>query len=197
VEPTTPVPTADGCVTIEPSTRDDGTIDWTATRTKLQTAYAGFPADPETGAPAYTAAYNTLWEQEQERSILARMQEIDGKIPGTALTDWTPQARGSAAYVVDAELAKSKPCTRLDLGDSRTLVFAEGVIGALGDDQVATLCPAGFEDRVPPPAIKLRLNALVDAVPVCSLAAQASAGDPLDAYYGCLGSELRKKGVTP
>jgi hypothetical protein len=184
-------------VTVEPARRADGSIDWAATRAKLQTAYAGLPADAETGAPADVAAYNTLWEQESERAILARMREIDARVPGTQLTDWTPQARGSPAYVVDADRAKSRPCTRLDLGDGTSLVFAEGVIGALSDAQAAELCGAGYADTTPEPAVRTRLKALADAAPVCSLVAQGATGDPLDAYYGCLGGELRKRGVSP
>jgi len=87
-----------GCVRIAPARATDGSIDWIGTRAKVQEAYAGIPPDA-LGTPAWQPAYNQLWAQEHEREIVARMQEVDARMPAT-------------------------PLTRVDLGDGSSFVFA-------------------------------------------------------------------------
>lgn len=187
-----------GCVTVEPVRRADETIDWRATQAKLEDAYAGFPPDPESGAPAWNAAYNTLWAQEQERAIDARMEAVEGRIalPREYLAVVGAEGQHHGGYVENAEAARSNPCTRLNLGPGRRpLVFAKGVIGALSEEQIEEFC-AEFVDKEASPSQQARLTAFGAASHNCSLATRdASPEDHLSLYFSCIGKELREQGV--
>lgn len=184
-------------MTLEPVKLADGDIDWDATRTKLEEAYSAFPLDLETGAPAWKAAYSTLFAQEQERAILSRMAEIDGKIPeipGLHVGDWTHRSRGDDALMIDAELARSTPCTRVNLGATNGfMVFSKGFVGALSDGQINEYCLLGFDDKDASPTQTERLLAHADAATSCALVG----GGSLDIFSTCLGKELKKRGVEP
>lgn len=186
-----------GCVTIEPVHRADGTVDWSATRTEIQDAYKDFPPD-ESGAPAWQPVYNQLWAQEQEREILDRMTAVDAavpaSVPGTTAADWPPHASHHGGYVIDLDRAQRTPCTRLDIGEGFGLVFSKGVVGALSPDQQTELCLAGFEDEAPSPAQQAHLRAFAAASEYCATQTKGLPTEQhVDAYYSCLGKEVRER----
>jgi len=165
---------------------------------KLETAYAGFPPDPETGAPAWNGAYNQLWAQEQERAIVERMEAIDEKValPGGQAADWVSAAYREGGTVMDPEAARSHPCTRINLGEGRKpQVHAKGIVGALSDEQIATYC-VDFVDVEATPAQRARLGAFADASHSCSIETKdAPHATHMDLYFSCIGKELRAKGI--
>lgn len=199
LEPITSLPTvqsASDCVGLAPLKRDDGSIDWEATTQKLKDAYSGFPHDVETGAPAWKAAYSTLWAQEQEREITARMADIDGRageIPGLQPADWTHRVRGDNAIVVDPEVARTTKCTRVNVGDGGYVVYSKGIVGALDDAQITEYCSMGFDDRVATPAQSQRFLTFAEAANSCSLESRGTGA--VDVFFTCLGKELKKRGV--
>ena len=183
-----------GCVTVEPIKEPSGMIDWTATRTKLEEAYAGFPPDPDSGAPAWNAAYNQLWAQENERAIVKRMQELDARItvPDLDVGFWPPQHGG---IVFDEQRAMSHPCTRINLGNGDYLVYAKGVIGALDADKEQRLCVQGFVDEEPSPAEVKRLRTMAVVSHQCAVQTKDIPKDEhLPAYFACVGEGLRANG---
>lgn len=178
-----------GCVTVDPIKEPDGAVDWTATRTKLEEAYAGFPPDPDTGAPAWNAAYNQLWAQETERSIVKRMQDLDAKVPGLDVGFWPPQHGG---IIVDRDKAMAHPCTRVNLGDGDYLVFAKGVIGALNAQKENELCVQGFVDEQPSPAQARQLRKMATVSHQCSIQSKdVPKDDHLQVYFACVGQGLK------
>lgn len=185
-----------GCVTIEPVTSGSGGVDWTATKAKLQDAYQGLPSDAETGAPAWQAAYNQLYAQEQEKQIVQRMQEIDKQIPGTRVEDWPYMATHHGGYVIDEQDALNTPCTRIDLGNGDYLVYSAGIVGALSPDLEQKYCAKGFVDEQPSPAQAAHIQQFARASHSCSLSAKSAPSTELhlEQYYSCMGQALKGNG---
>ncbi len=182
-----------GCVTVEPITGSGGAIDWTATRAKLEEAYAGFPPDPTTGAPAWNQAYNQLWAQENERAIVKRMRDLDARVIGFDVREWPPTHYGG--IIVDRAKAMAHPCTRVSLGEGEYLVYAAGVIGALNAEKEREICVQGFVDEEPSATEVQHLRTMAMVSYQCSLQTQDTpTNEHLPTYYACVGEGLRANG---
>ena len=116
-------------------------------------------------------------------------------LPGTSLAEWVSGLGGSPGIVVDEQLARTSPCTRINLGPGRKpLVYSAGVIGALDEEQQRLYCEAGVVEKEASEAQKARLQALATAARLCSLESREEK-DPrrrLEQYFGCLGRQLAK-----
>jgi len=106
------------------------------------------------------------------------------------------ESGGSDGYVIDAGLARSTKCTRIDLGPGRkTLVYSPGIIGSLDEQQEVLYCQLGYEEREASEAQLAHIQAMSDAAQICSAESDPVA-DPkehINAYFTCLGRELAKR----
>jgi len=120
-------------------------------------------------------------------------------IPGELVADWVSGVSGSPGIVVDPGVARSTPCTRIDLGDGmKALVFSKGIIGALDKEQQALYCQLGYTEQEATPKQRERISNLSQAAKLCSAetAGIVHTEEHLTKYFSCLGRELRAKGES-
>jgi hypothetical protein len=97
-----------------------------------------------------------------------------------------------AGIVVDPAVAKDAPCVAFELGgdgaDADRLVFVQGIVGPLDEEQIATFCDVvAIKDLSP--ELQARLAAFRDAADACK-----SEGSGLEQHLGCMSKELHKRG---
>lgn len=106
---------------------------------------------------------------------------------------------GSRGVVIDPELAKVAPCVAFELGkageDEERLVFVQGVVGPLDDEQQAAYCDT-VAVRELSPELQTRLAAFRDAAAVCAIEEQIPepGADHLTSHLSCMSRELRARG---
>ena len=126
----------------------------------------------------------------------------EGPPPGVSVAEWVSGLNGSPGIVVDPGIARSTPCLALELGDGyKPLVYSKGIVGALDEDQVDLYCQEGLETREASPKQRARLEALREASHECHIEAEPEkehgSQAHLEAYFACLGKELRTRGIEP
>lgn len=113
---------------------------------------------------------------------------------------------GRRAVVIDPELARSAPCVAFELGAAdispitpeggERLVFVQGAVGPLDEEQQATYCET-VAVRELSPELQKRLTAFRDAAEVCNAVMPVEMPEGTDAlsmHLGCMAQELRERG---
>ncbi len=123
----------------------------------------------------------------------------EGPPPGMSPADWLSGINGSPGILVDPGIARSTPCLRLELGANyRPLVYSKGIVGALDEEQEDLYCQEGYESRQATPEQVERIEALREAAHDCSVEAHGDTTEQhIQAYFSCLGKELRSRGIEP
>lgn len=106
---------------------------------------------------------------------------------------------GSRGVVIDADLAKAAPCVAFELGkageDDERLVFVQGVVGPLDEEQRTEYCET-VAVRELSPELQSRLAAFRDAAQVCAIEEEVPepGADHLSSHLSCMSRELRARG---
>jgi hypothetical protein len=135
--------------------------------------------------------------EEMDVEITRREQELEelrAQRAGARADDpyfWLVESEVQDGIVVDAGVARSTPCTVIDLGDDSELVFSKGVIGALDEEQKALFCLRREVQR-PSDAQRRRIEAFREASRRCAETDQQSIVDRI----GCIKRELERAGVA-
>lgn len=93
-------------------------------------------------------------------------------------------------------LARSTPCTRINLPDMGSVILSPGIAGPLDSEQVALYCSEGIIESSASPTQVDYLRGVVSAAQVCSAETDAIT-DPqvrVREYHACLARELKKEG---
>ncbi len=145
-----------------------------------------------------------LEKRTQDMAILTSHVHLDVPLPVQAVSptepqppvelpntlDWLMIGQSGPGTVINAELARTTACIRVELG-GKALTFSPGIDGPLDDAQVAEYCQTGYEPYALDAGQYKRIEATAEAARAC--ATQSGSG----AYFTCLAKELRKKGVEP
>ncbi len=127
----------------------------------------------------------------------AEIVVAEGPPPGMSLSEWVSGINGSPGILVDRDVAMATPCLRIELGPGeRPLVYSNGIVGALDEEQQEIFCARGVETKQASPEQKARLGIMREAAHTCSReAAGETTQEHLENYFMCLGRELRNKGM--
>jgi hypothetical protein len=117
--------------------------------------------------------------------------------PGISVTDWLSGIGGSPGIIVDPGKARSTPCLRIQLGEGRRpLIYSQGIIGALDEEQQALYCQEGYEDKPITEKQQQRIAAMEQASKLCSDETNNvdDTSRRIETYFSCLGRELKSRG---
>jgi hypothetical protein len=133
---------------------------------------------------------------EVKEELHAELVKAEGPPPGMTVTEWLSSMTGSPGIVVDPTKARATPCIRMELGEGRKdLVYSEGIIGALDEEQKALYCQEGYTEREVTPAQRERIETMERAAKSCSTETEhLEAPERIHSYFACLGRELKSKG---
>lgn len=117
--------------------------------------------------------------------------------PGLDIAEWIPSATGQSGIVHDPGTARSTPCLGYEVSPMRRLVFSQGVVGGLDNDQQALYCAEGIQMLPIGERLKERLNVYSNAADTCSVTVQPiPKGERLEPFLSCMSREIRNKGLT-
>lgn len=106
-----------------------------------------------------------------------------------------PSLEGSPGFLVDPGVARATPCTRIELGEGREVMFSKGIVGALDEEQKALYCPETITKPVSPKQQE-RIRAFQDAAQTCKGEIESvPKGERMRPWIECMSREARSRGV--
>ena len=100
------------------------------------------------------------------------------------------------AILVNAEVAYSTPCTRLNIRPGHApLIYSKGMMGALSQEQISEYCTEGFVDLQATEELRERLEVLSTSTHRCARETEGieNARSRTDAYFSCLSREIERQ----
>lgn len=98
------------------------------------------------------------------------------------------------ARVTDEELARDSPCLVAELQRGGSIVFSQGAVGPLDEEQQRLYCETGRETLQLTPEQEQRLQDLADSSTTCDAQVRdLEAGERLDPYLACMDAEMRRR----